>query len=301
MTGGRRMARMASIGLAITAAWLLLAEPAVASDCQEPWDCFGSSAAGLAAVLGFLSFALNFVPIVGDAKGIIEAIVGRDILTGQRLSASDRMLSAVTAIPFLDVLRLFRGADGLAGLRAIDDMGVPRAEVPVVRPDVTPPRVEPPPMRPDVDRPSSDFTAGTLEHRDARWREYQERGGQWSRERWDRQYDINMQQARTANEAVTQFREELGLPREMQEVTVSVGDTTRRLDIADLDNAVGYEIKSGEYTTLDVEIRSELDRDAILVDQGWDITWVFHGRASQPLIDALTEADIKIQYVAGGG
>jgi hypothetical protein len=292
--------RAVGIGLALVAAWLLLADPVVASDCQEPWDCFGSSAAGLAAVLGFISFALNFVPIIGDAKGILESIVGRDIITGRRMSGSERLLSAVTAIPFLDVLRLFRGADGLAGLRGLDELApTSRGDVPSVRPDVTG-RPDAPPVRPGVDRPSRDYTPGTPEHREARWREYEERGGQWSRERWDRQYDINMEQARRGNEAVSQFREELGLPQEMQEVTVSVGDTTRRLDIADVDNAVGYEVKSGAYTTHTPEIRSELERDAILVEQGWDITWVFHGDASQPLIDSLTEAGINIRYVGGG-
>lgn len=283
-----RLARPASIGLAVVAVWLLLADPVAASDCQEPSDCFGSTAAGLAALLGFLSFTLNFVPIIGDAKGIFEGIIGRDLFTGRRLSASERLIGAIAIIPGTDVFRLFRGADGLTGLRAVDDIvPPPRTDLPV-RPDTPPARAEPPPR---------DYAPGTPEHREARWRAYQERGGQWPRERWDRQYDINLNQARRGNEVADRYREQLGLPESMREQTVSAGGEARRLDIVNRAEMTGYEVKSGDYTTQSPFIRSEIRRDAILVEDGWDITWAFEGRPSQPLLDALAEAGIRVDYI----
>ena len=43
---------------------------------------------------GFFNLALDFVPFVGDVKGIAEAIVGRDI-TGEELAAWERVLGAI--------------------------------------------------------------------------------------------------------------------------------------------------------------------------------------------------------------
>ena len=43
--------------------------------------------------LGMLSMAINF-PYVGTGKGV-EAIVGRDVLTGQALSTTDRLLGVL--------------------------------------------------------------------------------------------------------------------------------------------------------------------------------------------------------------
>ncbi len=55
---------------------------------------------------------------------------------------------------------------------------------------------------------------GSEEHRAQRWKEYQERGGTWSKERWDKQYDVNMQQANKAHKAVADYRKANGLTDE---------------------------------------------------------------------------------------
>ncbi len=136
---------------------------------------------------------------------------------------------------------------------------------------------------------------GSPAHREQRWQEYLERKraeGQepWSRERWDQQYDINLQQARRANQRVDAYRDEIGWGE--REVTVDLGDgTVRRLDIADVSRQRGIEHKTG-YTTRSPEIDSEVLRDAELVRRGWDIEWVFEGTPSRPLLELLEEHGI---------
>ncbi|MFD0588482.1 pre-toxin TG domain-containing protein [Paenibacillus sp. GCM10027627] len=48
------------------------------------------------------SFALDFVPIVGNVKSAIEAISGKDVITGEKLSTAERWLAAAgTFIPWV--------------------------------------------------------------------------------------------------------------------------------------------------------------------------------------------------------
>lgn len=58
--------------------------------------------------LTLLSVALDFVPIVGDLKGIGEAIVGHDLVTKEKLSVAERIIGV---IPFGKVAKeLYKGA-----------------------------------------------------------------------------------------------------------------------------------------------------------------------------------------------
>ena len=47
------------------------------------------------------SLLIDIIPVVGDAKGIIECIVGEDLITGRRLSGLERGLCAISVIPFV--------------------------------------------------------------------------------------------------------------------------------------------------------------------------------------------------------
>lgn len=149
-----------------------------------------------------------------------------------------------------------------------------------------------------VREPPSPGSPGSDEHRTARWNEYVERtteGTRWSPERWENQYRINMEQARRGNAAADAYwRDEVGWGR--REVYPRE-DPSRRLDIADPTSIPprAIEYKTG-YTTASVDIMSEVTRDANLVRQGWDITWVFEGKASAPLLDALTSRNIKFSF-----
>jgi Pre-toxin TG len=96
---------------------LFQAPPAAADNCSFFADCFNQ--AGSANEAGFaalfftgLSIALDFTPIVGDVKGVIEAITGYDVITGDKLEPWERALGLVPFLP--SVHGLTKGA-GLVG------------------------------------------------------------------------------------------------------------------------------------------------------------------------------------------
>lgn len=136
---------------------------------------------------------------------------------------------------------------------------------------------------------ADDPAAGTPEHKAQRWKEYQERGGEWGYDRWSRTYENNMERATQAKQAEEAYRERLGWGQ--TQVTVEVEGVPRRLDIADPATQRGVEVKTGaQYATQ--ENLWEIARDEILREQGWDIRWHFEGHVSQPLKDALDKAGI---------
>ena len=55
---------------------------------------------------GLFSTALDFIPIVSNVKGFIEACSGEDTITKEKLSGVDRSLSFVGAIPFGSFLKI---------------------------------------------------------------------------------------------------------------------------------------------------------------------------------------------------
>src|SRR5690606_17862615 len=88
-------------------------EPAAADNCGSFTDCFFTADAGSTALLGLvfltaLSLAIDFSPL-GRIRGGIEAVTGRDILTGAELSAAERLLGIIP------------GGRAARGLDAIDD------------------------------------------------------------------------------------------------------------------------------------------------------------------------------------
>lgn len=84
---------------------LLLPGVAFADNCGSLTDCYLTARAALAALAGLailfgvlLSVALDFVPVVGTVKGVIEAVTGRDLITGQELAWWERMLGIVPVV-----------------------------------------------------------------------------------------------------------------------------------------------------------------------------------------------------------
>ncbi len=54
-----------------------------------------------------LSLALDLIPIIGDIKGVVEVVIGRDLVTNRELSTTERALgAALMLIPFAG--RIFR-------------------------------------------------------------------------------------------------------------------------------------------------------------------------------------------------
>jgi hypothetical protein len=79
----------------------LHSQAAWATDCQEVTDCLSNSVrgsiaalAGVALLIGLFAAPEIFVPIV-IAKGVAEAVTGRDLLTGEPLDWSQRALGVL--------------------------------------------------------------------------------------------------------------------------------------------------------------------------------------------------------------
>lgn len=94
----------ASIGAAAFAVFFLPGI-AAADNCGSLSDCYNTARAALAALAGLsllfgvlLSMALDFVPGVGTVKGVIEAVTGRDLITGQELQWWERLLGIVPVL-----------------------------------------------------------------------------------------------------------------------------------------------------------------------------------------------------------
>ena len=52
-----------------------------------------------------ISSALDFVPVIGNIKSFGEALTGIDLITGEELSETERILSFLGAIPGLNLLK----------------------------------------------------------------------------------------------------------------------------------------------------------------------------------------------------
>ena len=46
-----------------------------------------------------VSSGLDYVPVVSNIKGAVEAISGKDYITGEKLSTGDRVLSGISSLP----------------------------------------------------------------------------------------------------------------------------------------------------------------------------------------------------------
>jgi hypothetical protein len=149
---------------------------------------------------------------------------------------------------------------------------------------------------------------GSTKHRETRWEMYKLTEGGLPREQWDNVYDANLERAIKANEIVSAERSKIGWGKVEQTIELGKGEV-RRLDVADVARKKGMEIKAYEgpdgstgYISASVEIVSELNRDALLVKRGWEITWrLIDTEPSKPLLDLLVKAKIKVEVVQRKG
>jgi hypothetical protein len=97
----------AGVAAVFSAVFAVLLAPGVAfaDNCGSLSDCYYTARAALAALAGLailfgvlLSVALDFVPVVGTAKGVVEAVTGRDLITGQELAWWERLLGIVPIV-----------------------------------------------------------------------------------------------------------------------------------------------------------------------------------------------------------
>jgi len=73
---------------------------------QKAWNEYGP---------GALSLGLSSTPVVGDVKDAQEAIIGVDLITGERLTTGDRIMSGVSVVMPVVSGKLLRGAGKLLG------------------------------------------------------------------------------------------------------------------------------------------------------------------------------------------
>ncbi|PSB68580.1 hypothetical protein C7B61_00125 [filamentous cyanobacterium CCP1] len=78
-----------------------LQQPVIADNCGSLSDCYmvirNAIIAGGAIAIG-VSLGLDLLPVIGDLKGIIEGIRGRDSITGEQLEGWQRVLGAIPII-----------------------------------------------------------------------------------------------------------------------------------------------------------------------------------------------------------
>ncbi|MGW3386855.1 polymorphic toxin-type HINT domain-containing protein [Streptomyces cinereoruber] len=74
-------------------------------DFSRIGDTWGSGSSGLddAEQQRRLGLILDLVPGIGDGKGIVEALTGKDMATGEELGAADRALGALVVLRWLKV------------------------------------------------------------------------------------------------------------------------------------------------------------------------------------------------------
>lgn len=138
---------------------------------------------------------------------------------------------------------------------------------------------------------------GTPAHKKTRRAMYELIGGDLVYESWSNVYNANVNKANKANAIVDAEHARLGIGETEQ--TVNTGkDEVRRLDIADVKNKIGIEVKAYEteviYAT--AEIVSEVLRDAKLVKRGWKIKWMLiDTEPSGPLLKLLLDNGILVE------
>ncbi len=115
----RRLLRWCQLVLgayvSLTLVQLLLPAPAAADNCSVFTDCFGVANSAVEAAFGLsllavLSLVLDFTPVIGTGKGLVQAVTGRDLLTGEELAAWERALGVLPLV------------GGLAALKYADDV-----------------------------------------------------------------------------------------------------------------------------------------------------------------------------------
>ena len=127
---------------------------------------------------------------------------------------------------------------------------------------------------------------GTPEHKAQRWKDYQARdNASWSYERWSKQYDINMRNASYGLSRERKYREVFG----GESRVLKTDFTLRQIDIADGTSL--KQLKTGK-VSLTKQAKIDIQKDAWLMDEGYDVEYILEKGASKPFLNALDENNI---------
>ena len=134
--------------------------------------------------------------------------------------------------------------------------------------------------------------AGSAEHKAQRWKDYEERGGKWDYERWSKQYDTNMKNSTYGLSREQAYRDQLGGKSE----TVKTPYTNRQIDISKPDEMYAGQLKTGKMS-LNKQAKIDIQTDAAMVKQGYQVEYILEKGASKPFLQALEKNGID--YIIG--
>ena len=128
------MSRAARAGVLLgVAAVVLLPTPALADNCSGLSDCYGVLRAALAAMVGIgilvglVGFGWGAVGFAITAAGVVEAVTGRSLLTGEKLATWERALGLLPLASFAaarTATAVLARAAGAAGRRTLVQQGL---------------------------------------------------------------------------------------------------------------------------------------------------------------------------------
>ncbi|MEU7583923.1 polymorphic toxin-type HINT domain-containing protein [Streptomyces sp. NPDC041068] len=94
-------------------------------DFSHVGDSWGTGSSGLdeATQMRRMSLFLDLVPGIGDGKGIVEALVGKDLATGEKLSGKERAVGSLAVLRWLKVGGKVLTADDIRKARKGGNVG----------------------------------------------------------------------------------------------------------------------------------------------------------------------------------
>jgi hypothetical protein len=128
---------------------------------------------------------------------------------------------------------------------------------------------------------------GTTEHKAQRWKDYKERGGEWTYERWSSQYEVSMANYKVGLAREEAYRKAMGGVNKMKETPLGY----RQIDIYKESELYMGQLKTGKvYLTEQAKI--DIKKDAWFVKRGYTVEHILEQGASEPYLEALKSAGI---------
>ena len=130
------------------------------------------------------------------------------------------------------------------------------------------------------------LVANTPEHKAARWAEYQREHANdpkmWSEARWSKQYDTNMRNVKVGLGAEEEYRLAFG----GTSGTLKTAFTNRQIDVYRPQEQYCGQLKTGK-VSLSNQARIDLQKDADLIDNFFQVEYILEKGASKPFLEAL--------------
>ncbi|WP_434766095.1 hypothetical protein [Pseudomonas triticicola] len=128
---------------------------------------------------------------------------------------------------------------------------------------------------------------GTPQHKADRWIKYQERGGKKDYDSWSKQYDTNMRNYQYGLAREKTYRDAMGA----SEGTLKTPATNRQIDILKEKDLYAGQLKTGR-VSLTRENQLAIQKDALLVKDGWKVEHILEKGATKPYLNSLDKAGI---------